>query len=66
LTGEDAREYGRTLGLHARGDPALRSLGVPPSGPRARPGSSGHRASAALRDLILKGEYAPGQRLKEV
>jgi DNA-binding GntR family transcriptional regulator len=35
-------------------------------GPRPRPGASGHRAYVALRDLILEGEYAPGQRLKEV
>jgi len=34
--------------------------------PRARPGASGHRAYAALRELILKGEYVPGDRLKEV
>lgn len=34
--------------------------------PRSRPGTSGHRVYAALRVLILKSEYAPGQRLKEV
>lgn len=56
--------YGRRVGLHASVAPARRPLGTGPAGPR--PGASGHRAYAALRDLILKGEYAPGQRLKEV
>lgn len=54
------------MGLHASAEAARRSLGSAPTGPRARPGASGHRAYAALRDLILDGHYAPGQRLKEV
>ncbi len=54
------------MGLHARGQDGASALQTPAAGPRPRPGASGHRASAALRDLILKGEYSPGQRLKEV
>lgn len=33
---------------------------------RSRPGASGHRAYAALREEILQGRYGPGERLKEV
>lgn len=33
---------------------------------RTRPGASGHRAYAALREEILRGRYGPGERLKEV
>ncbi len=33
---------------------------------RSRPGASGHRAYAALREEILHGRYSPGERLKEV
>lgn len=54
------------MGLHASAEPSLRSVGAAPAGPGTRPGASGHRAYSALRLLILRGDYAPGQRLKEV